>query len=311
MRPFRELLANKTKQFFWDSILGSKNKILQLTSDGVKSFEISRTTCLLTDWSKMGLGYTLMQKYCNCQDMTPICGNGHWKLIFAGSRFTKTSESHYAPIEGEALAVAYGLKQCRMFVLGCPDLIVAVDHKPLIKILNDRSLESIENPRLRSLKEKTLMYRFNIIHIKGTTNYAADANSRYPTKSTNIDTSPTKICHDNIEASTVAFAIQQANPITNISWNTITEASTLDNEVQLLRQVIENGFPEDRENLPEILRIYWSMRDELYLIDGIPMKGKKILIPKSLRTRVAEGLHAAHQGITSMKANARERFFWP
>jgi hypothetical protein len=36
-----------------------------------------------------------------------------------------------------------------------------------------------------------------------------------------------------------------------------------------------------------------------------------MLIPKALRSIVLEGLHAAHQGINSMLANARERFFWP
>ena len=53
------------------------------------------------------------------------------------------------------------------------------------------------------------------------------------------------------------------------------------------------------------------MRDELYTINGVPFKGKKMLIPKPLRSIVLEGLHQAHQGVSSMLANARERFFWP
>ena len=71
-----------------------------------------------------------------------------------GSRFTSGAESRYAPIEGEALAVVDALKKARHFVLGCSDLIVAVDHKPLLKIFGDRSLEDIPNPRLLNLKEK-------------------------------------------------------------------------------------------------------------------------------------------------------------
>ena len=87
------------------------------------------------------------------QTVVQITGN----LIFVGSRFTKDSESNYAPIEGESLALCYGLKSCRMFVLGCPYLTCAVDHKPLIKIFSDQSLEKIENPRILDFKEKTLM----------------------------------------------------------------------------------------------------------------------------------------------------------
>ena len=58
-------------------------------------------------------------------------------------------------IEGEALAVADALHQCRYFVLGCKDLTVVTDHKPLLNILND-----IQNKRLQNLKEKTLSYQF-------------------------------------------------------------------------------------------------------------------------------------------------------
>ena len=75
-----------------------------------------------------------------------------------GSRFTRPAESRYAPVEGEALAVVYSLDKAKHFVLGCSDLIVAVDHKPLLKIFGDRSLADIPNPRLRNLKEKTLCY---------------------------------------------------------------------------------------------------------------------------------------------------------
>ena len=81
----------------------------------------------------------------------------------AGSRFTKDAETRYAPIEGEALALVYRLQSCRMFVLGSPNLTVAVDHKPLIKIFDDRQLDTIDNPRILNLKEKTLMYSFKVM----------------------------------------------------------------------------------------------------------------------------------------------------
>ena len=77
--------------------------------------------------------------------------------MYAGSRFTKPAESRYAPIKGEALAVAYALNNARYFVLGCDNLVVATDHMPLLGVLNDRNLEDIDNPRLLKLKEKTLM----------------------------------------------------------------------------------------------------------------------------------------------------------
>jgi len=71
MAPFRDLLSHKKKNFYWDDALDklfeeSKIKIIDLIKDGVKNFEINRPTCLSTDWSKNGIGFTLVQKYCDC-----------------------------------------------------------------------------------------------------------------------------------------------------------------------------------------------------------------------------------------------------
>ena len=67
-----------------------------------------------------------------------------------------------------------------MFILGCPDLIVATDHKPLVRIFNDRELAQITNPRLLSLKQRSLMYNFKIKHVPGELHHGADATSRNP-----------------------------------------------------------------------------------------------------------------------------------
>ena len=76
---------------------------------------------------------------------------------------------------GEALSVTYGLHQSRYFVLGCKDFIVAADHKPLLNVLNDRSLSDIQNRRLHNLKEKTLLYSFDIVHVPGKKHSDPDA----------------------------------------------------------------------------------------------------------------------------------------
>ena len=71
----------------------------------------------------------------------------------------------YCPIEGKCLAAAYGLRRCRMYTLGCPDLIFAVDHKTVTNILNNLYLDSIYNPRLRRLKEKMLFFEYEIKYV--------------------------------------------------------------------------------------------------------------------------------------------------
>ena len=96
-----------------------------------------------------------------------------------GSRFCSSAESRYHPIEGEALAIFYGLEKCKFFILGLPNLILCVDHNPLLAIFSDnQSLEAIHNPRLLNYKLKSLRYRFSVHHIPGKKNVIPDTMSR-------------------------------------------------------------------------------------------------------------------------------------
>ena len=78
--------------------------------------------------------------------------------MLAGSQFLNSAESRYVPVEGEALAVAWGLDQTKYFTQGCPNLLVVTDHKPLVKILGDRTLDKIVNPKLFRQKQRTGMW---------------------------------------------------------------------------------------------------------------------------------------------------------
>ena len=160
MLPFRNLLK-KNAEWYWDEnltrlFLKSKNIIAEQIRHGITLFQPGKPTCLSTDWCQHGIGFILSQKswLCDIENAPTCCPNG-WKIIFARSRFITGSESRYAPIEGEALAVTYALEKCWMFVLGCPTLIVTVDHEPPVRLLGNRDLHEIANPCLFRLKEKT------------------------------------------------------------------------------------------------------------------------------------------------------------
>ncbi|XP_021365018.1 uncharacterized protein LOC110457888 [Mizuhopecten yessoensis] len=184
MLPFRQLLK-PDQPFQWTEDLQrlfeeSKIVIANEIEQGVRIFDPSKLTCLATDWSKTGIGFWLLQKHCACANESLLCCRDGWKVTLVGSRFTHAAETRYAPVEGEALAVADALDKARHFVLGCDNLIIAVDHKPLLKLFGDRSLENIPNNRLRNLKEKTLRYRFRMLHVPGIRHRAADCISRHP-----------------------------------------------------------------------------------------------------------------------------------
>ena len=119
--------------------------------------------------------------HCMCTtDKDPVCCPERWRLIFAGCRFCIDAECRYAPIEGEAAAIAWALEKCRIFVMGFPNLIVVTDHEPLKGLFGYRDLSKIPNPRLFRLKEKTLKYRYTIQHCPGKWHKSSDAVSHNP-----------------------------------------------------------------------------------------------------------------------------------
>ena len=187
MQPFRELVKQNSK-FTWDATLqklfeDSKAKLIEVISEGIRTYDTSLPTCIQCDWSKDGIGYLLLQKHCSCSmQHMPVCCNDGWKLVYAGSRFTKKSEQGYAPLEGEALALSWSLEHARIFILGCPNLTVVTDHKPLLGIFNNRDLASIENLRVQRFKSRTLHYRFNIQQCPCKWHRRADAVSHNPSK---------------------------------------------------------------------------------------------------------------------------------
>ena len=81
----------------------------------------------MPDFCKTGIGYLLTQKKCQCEEINPYCCKGGLQVVLAGSRFTKDAETRYAPVEGEALAVQWGLENTKHYTLGNPRLLVATD----------------------------------------------------------------------------------------------------------------------------------------------------------------------------------------
>ena len=165
----------------------------------------------------------------------PNCCQDGWKITLAGSRFLQDAEARYAPIEGEALAVAWGLEQTKFFTQGCNDLLVITDHKPLTKILGDRMLNEIHNTRLFRLKQRTLPWYFTIVHLPGKSNNAADAMSRHPSPAGSINLLGT---NDTTEHALMASIKRCSSSTMSISWDTLAQETLQDQNMHFLLQCI-------------------------------------------------------------------------
>ena len=171
---------------------------------------------------------------------SPLCCAGGWKTTLVGSRFTSSAKSRYAPVEGKALAVADILEKARFFVLGCNDLTVIVDHKLLVKILGDRSLVDLRNAGLRNLKEKTLLFKFDVRYLPEVKNRVPDAVPRYITGAPIGMVLPDDITID--DAGTVAAAT--ITTIRSDTWDRMRGATASDLMMMRLLEQVEEGLPD-------------------------------------------------------------------
>lgn len=72
-----------------------------------------------------------------------------------------------------------------------------------------------------------------------------------------------------------------------------------------------NGWPQYVRDVPDAVKPYYSMKDELTLYEGIILKNQNIFIPEIMRKSMLNKLHTAHSGIEYTLKLARDTVFWP
>ena len=71
------------------------------------------------------------------------------------------------------------------------------------------------------------------------------------------------------------------------------------------------GWPETCDKLTDVMRTYFTFRDELSIHDGIILKGDKVVIPPSATADVVQKAHVSNIGIQLCIRRAREYVYWP
>ena len=274
--------------------------------DGVKMYDPELTTCLSPDYSDTGVGWILQQKICNCPVVSPLCCESGWRLVLAGGKFNSAAESRYSPTEGEAHAMVTGLEDSKYYTLGCPSLYVATDHKPLLGIFNDRALDTIKNPRLVRLKQRTLWWRFSLIYVPGCRQAAADMMSRRRRKlpaslhMLQVNESQELTMDDDmmeqfvVRLNSIQVDINTVElnsldiKVQVITWEQVLQATDSDTQIQKLVEQIQRGFPDSQYELPADIKEFQKFRHGLSVVDGVVCYKHRIVVPQTLRSMVLD-----------------------
>ena len=293
MQPLRSL-EKKNVSWHWDSCHDdafAKIKKMIVEAPVLKYFDGSLDVTLQCDASMTGLGAVLMQ------DGQPIA--------YASKALTET-EQRYAQIEKEMLAIVFAAFHFEQYIFG-KTVNIETDHKPLKNIFKKSLLKCPK--RLQSMLLQLQKFSVNVQYKPGNKMYIADALSR--------DYLPNKLsCVDNTN---VIFAFEEVNSVimtenvavTDERLEDIKQKGLHDKEMQMLKNVIITGWPNNCKDVPELIRPYFKFRDELSVDNDIVFRGTCIIVPSCLRSYMIKQIHYAHTGIDATIRHGRDILFWP
>ena len=248
----------------------------------LKYYDAAKDLTIQCDASSTGLGATLLQ------DDHP--------LAYVSRALTPT-ERNYSQMEKECLAIVFSSERFHQYTFG-RQTIVHSDHKPLESIM--RKPLSKAPKRLQAMMLRLMQYDLEIVYKQGTELHIADMLSR-----AHADPDPDqKTCFGNINAVSHLRVSKK-------TAKALKETTSQDDVMKLLKEVIINGWPEKKDDVPVQIAPYFSFRDELTVHDGLIMKGERIVIPKAERHRIKERIHSSHLGQGSALRRARECVYWP
>ena len=91
----------------------------------------------------------------------------------------------------------------------------------------------------------------------------------------------------------------------------IQQDTEADESLQVLKAVIQKGWPEHKSNVPGIISPYFNTRDEMSIQDGLIFKGERVVVPRALRSELLRRIHSSHLGVNGCLNRARECLYWP
>ena len=307
-------LLRKGVAWTWDAAQESAVAMIKkmLTKELVLSrFNPGWKTQVVTDASRVGLGFALMQQDPRDQ---------RWYLVQCGSRSVSGAESRYAVCELEGLGILFAVEKCRHFLLGMTEFEVITDHKSL-KGVFEKSLPDVKNARLRRYRERLQEYNFKVDWRAGKFNEVADCLSRYPLSGRQGDWE---------DQACVCSAVRSPDDPSEGLHIGICGAirSPDDPDPQLAPLIAAADNDPSYQELKEGIQKYWRPQDlppghpghgynkqwdnlSIHATGLIIYNNDRIIVPKAHRKTLLERLHSSHCGISKSQWRGRRDYWWP
>ena len=285
MEPIRRLTRKDVKWNWTEEQEDALQEVKRLVTEApvLSYYDPSSDLAIQCDASQKGLGAALLQNQ---------------KPVAYASRALTETETRYAQIEKEMLAIVYALEKFNQFTYG-RHVTVYSDHKPLEAIL--KKPLACAPKRLQGMIMRLQKYDLDVQYEKGKNMHIADFLSRAYLPNTEH---PTGASFEHVNMASFL-------PISDQRLQEIRKETEKDETLQILKSVILQGWPSERHEAPAQVTPYYSIRDELAVQDGLIFRSERVVIPKTLRGDMKQRIHSSHMGAESCLRRARECIFWP
>ena len=190
------------------------------------------------------------------------------------------------------------------YLYGKHDITVHSDHQPLETIF--KKPLSRAPRRLQRMMLKLQKYQFK----KGKELFIADTLSRLTT-SVHDYTTPTVIQECKVFRVELAQMDLAANRVTVETMNQIREETSKDSVLAVLHWVVLSGWPSERKEVPDQIRVYWDSRDEITVYYRIFTSLIKLSYPHPSNLKCYGRYTKLTNSADSSIRRARKSVYWP
>ncbi|RLJ22758.1 hypothetical protein DJ031_00290, partial [bacterium endosymbiont of Escarpia laminata] len=287
--PLRRL-DDKDAEFNWtNSHTAAMDAIKQLVTKApvLRYYDVKQPVTIQCDSSERGLGAVLMQ-------------NG--QPVSYASRALTDTETRYAQIEKELLAIVWSCDKFDQYIYGRDVVTIESDHEPLKTVFKKEIHKSPK--RLQHMCLALQKYNLDVQYKRGPLMYIADTLSRAYRDTTEGGQ------HENCEIRALELLSHENISVTKTKRDEFREKVAADEETQALIKIIRQGWPARRE-CPQAASPYYDERSSLVEAEGLAFRDEQLVVPRSLRKDMLQQIHSSHIGTGGCVRRAREVLYWP
>lgn len=289
-------LTKRYARFIWDKSHEAKFQDIKnalSTTMALAFFNPTLPTHVLVDAHVSGLS-AIMAQGATRENAHPVA---------IASRATSPIKQRYPQLDLEALAIDFGLRRFRPYLIGNPCVRVHTDHKPLVAVFKNSRHGLVCTKRIK-LRHQDIS--FTVLHVPDELN-PADFCSRNPVPWAAL---PSAIQQEVDESEKLLYSLQRGGILSDLDPKKIIEAMARCHELGPLAQALRKNQGAPREGpLSKYLQIF----PELTVTPkGTIVWGEHIVIPVDLQLpMILLGHRQAHLGSSSMKRRLRAVLWFP